>query len=162
MLNNLYGIFGRSLQGFKPYIIQKKDAGPLITLLKSKALTNINDNYSLILTDDSTQAKNLAKLDCQVLSVGSKSNISHTRANVAIAAAITSYARIHMMELKLNYDVCYSDTDSVFTTHPLPSHLIGPELGQLKDELGGATIDKAYFLGLNNMDTRIKTHKVFK
>ena len=70
------------------------------------------------------------------------------KANVAIAAAVTSYARIHMMDLKLNYDVCYSDTDSIFTTHPLPDHLIGSELGQLKDELGGTVIDKAYFLGL--------------
>jgi hypothetical protein len=120
---------------------------PFLTLLKSKGYTHINDKYSLILTDEQSSHKNLGMLDSKLLRVGSLSRSIPTRANVAIAAAITSYARIHMMNLKLNNDVCYSDTDSIFTTHPLPEYLVGPEIGQLKDELAGLTIDKAYFIG---------------
>ena len=38
------------------------------------------------------------------------------QANVAIAAAITSYARIHMMTIKAlpNIEIFYTDTDSFF------------------------------------------------
>jgi hypothetical protein len=42
-------------------------------------------------------------------------------------------------------NVYYTDTDSLFVDAELPSHLIGYNLGQLKDELGGGTIEKAYF-----------------
>lgn len=51
-----------------------------------------------------------------------------------IAAAITSYARIHMSQLayEKNPEACYyTDTDSILTTLRLPT---GPELGQLKLE----------------------------
>ena len=41
------------------------------------------------------------------------------KANVAIASAITAYARIHMMLLKLSKSVVYTDTDSIFTTEKL-------------------------------------------
>jgi hypothetical protein len=115
--------------------------------LKSKALTNINYKYAMILTDETTRNENLLALDSKLLTQGVRGRNIPVKSNVAIAAAITSYARIHMMDLKLNYDVCYSDTDSVFTTHPLPSHLVGSELGQLKDELAGLVIDRAYFIG---------------
>jgi len=139
MLNNLYGIFGRSLVGLKPLIIEQQDVAPFITLMRSKALTNINDKYAMILTDESTNTDNLLRLDSNYFLESSSSMKIPVKANVAIAAAVTAYARIHMMDLKLNYDVCYSDTDSIFTTHPLgpwqPDHLIGPGLGQLKDEL---------------------------
>lgn len=145
MLNNLYGIFGRSLVGLKPLIIEQHDVAPFITLMRSKALTNINDKYAMVLTDESTNTDNLLRLDSNYFLESSSSMKIPTKANVAIAAAVTAYTRIHMMDLKLNYDVCYSDTDSIFTTHPLPDHLIGPGLGQLKDELGGIVIDKAYF-----------------
>ena len=40
-------------------------------------------------------------------------------ATVAIASAITSYARIHMIPYKLNEGCYYSDTDSIFTSKKL-------------------------------------------
>jgi hypothetical protein len=52
-----------------------------------------------------------------------------------------------MIPLLQDYDVMYSDTDSIFTYQTLPANLIGPGIGQLKDELNGTTIDEAYFLG---------------
>ena len=150
MLNNLYGTFGRSLQGLKPIIIGENDVAPFLFMMNNKSLTRINDNYSMILSNESANTENLAELSSILVSTqpeGIKTKQFPPKANVAIAAAITSYARIHMMDLKLNHDVLYSDTDSVFTTHPLPDHLIGPGLGQLKDEMAGILIDKAYFLG---------------
>lgn len=149
MLNNLYGTFGRALQGIKPLIINSQDAMGFLTLLSSKSsLTHINNYYAMILTTGSSNNNNLEKLNTRLFEDNVSTFSIPPRANVAIAAAVTSYARIHMMDLKLNYDVLYSDTDSIFTTHPLPDHLIGSDIGQLKDELGGAIIDRAYFLGI--------------
>lgn len=68
--------------------------------------------------------------------------------NVAIASAITSYARINMMDFKLNNDVIYSDTDSVILGNNIDSSLIGPELGQMKDELNGEYMTECYVLGI--------------
>ncbi len=36
--------------------------------------------------------------------------------NVALASAITSYARIHMIPFKIDSYTKYTDTDSIFTT----------------------------------------------
>lgn len=69
--------------------------------------------------------------------------------NVAIASAITSYARIHMSQFKNNPDfkLYYTwrsqDTDSGVFNKPLPDHMIGTTLGQVKLE---HVINKAVFL----------------
>ncbi len=38
------------------------------------------------------------------------------KSNVAIAAAVTSYARIHIYKYKMLAGCHYTDTDSIFTT----------------------------------------------
>jgi len=72
------------------------------------------------------------------------------KSNVAIAAAVTAYARIHMSQFKNNplIDLYYTDTDSIIVGQELPTLLIGKELGLMKDELEGLTIKQAYFLGI--------------
>ena len=101
------------------------------TLLMYK---NINQNYlSKLNIDLSTNIKDFEKL---------------VKCNVGIASAITSYARIFMIPFKIDGSVVYTDTDSIFTTRPLPLHLIGKELGLFKDELNGLIIKEAYFLGV--------------
>jgi hypothetical protein len=67
--------------------------------------------------------------------------------NVAIAAAVTSYARIAMIPIKIDPNTLYTDTDSAFTSEPLNPDLLGIELGQYKDELKGKVIAEAYFIG---------------
>jgi hypothetical protein len=57
--------------------------------------------------------------------------------SIAIASAITAYARIHMSQFKNNPDftLYYSDTDSAYFDKPLPDHLVDPNgLGKLKLE----------------------------
>jgi hypothetical protein len=70
--------------------------------------------------------------------------------NVALAAAVTSYARIVMIPFKLDPNTLYTDTDSAFTTKPIDPSLIGLELGEMKDELQGKMINEAYFLAPKN------------
>ena len=65
--------------------------------------------------------------------------------NIAIASAITAYARIHMSQFKNNpkYKLFYSDTDSIYINKPLPKYLVGNKLGLMKLEY---VINKAIFL----------------
>jgi len=66
--------------------------------------------------------------------------------NVAIASAITGYARIHMSQFKntKDFNLFYTDTDSIYINKPLPDDLISDKtLGLMKLE---NTINKAIFL----------------
>jgi hypothetical protein len=69
-----------------------------------------------------------------------------------------------MLLIKLGIKLYYTDTDSIFTDKELPEYLIGKALGQLKDELNGGVIKKAYFLGIKKygyIDNNDKTHSTF-
>lgn len=73
---------------------------------------------------------------------------SFTDVSIAIASAVTSYARIIITKHKLDIltrggSVYYSDTDSLVTDMPLKQDLIGKDLGQFKLE---HDIDRAYFI----------------
>lgn len=56
--------------------------------------------------------------------------------SIGIASAVTAYGRVAMSILKKNnnFQILYSDTDSVFIIGDLPSELIGNELGKFKLE----------------------------
>ena len=47
-----------------------------------------------------------------------------------------------------NINVYYTDTDSIFTDKALPDHMVGKDIGLMKDELDGGYIREAYFLGI--------------
>jgi hypothetical protein len=73
--------------------------------------------------------------------------MSPIKSNVAIAAAVTSYARIHMIPFKIDPNTLYTDTDSIFTLKPIDPRLLGDGLGLMKDEMNGLVIKEALFLG---------------
>ena len=56
--------------------------------------------------------------------------------SIAIASAITAYARVFMSQFKniSTFILLYTDTDSIFIEGELPEHLIGSFLGQFKLE----------------------------
>jgi hypothetical protein len=87
----------------------------------------------------------LERLNNEFHSIGSDN--SYIMSNVALAAAVTSYARIHMIPFKIDPNTLYTDTDSYFTTKTIDPLLLGKDLGLMKDELKGLTIKEAYFLG---------------
>ena len=65
--------------------------------------------------------------------------------SIAVAATITSGARILMSKVKnqSDFDLYYTDTDSIIINKPLPSTLVGSALGQFKLEY---EIKEAVFL----------------
>lgn len=129
LLNSLYGRFGMSI-----YVMFYK----LVTLTN----LSINDSFEEIIDIGDDHA---------LIGLGEVKNYNYDgnmiKTSVGIASAITAYARIaiHKFKLLAGEHLHYTDTDSIFTSKPLPKYLVGDKLGQMKLEYGGI-IKKAVFL----------------
>jgi DNA polymerase type B, organellar and viral len=146
-LNQLYGIFGRRHDLLETINIYKEDLEIYISSRIIKTIIPINDEIVALLMhkniNDHLIKELNSELDLQL------SNYHYlVNANVALASAVTSYARIHMIDFKVDGFCVYSDTDSIFTTNKLDDKYLGKELGYMKDELKGLIIKEAYFLGI--------------
>jgi DNA polymerase elongation subunit (family B) len=78
-------------------------------------------------------------------------NLETHNISIAIASAITAYARIHMSQFKNNpnFKLYYSDTDSIYIDRPLSKDLVNSKiLGKMKLE---NILKKAIFLGPKNL-----------
>lgn len=145
MLNSLYGYLGRESEQLKTDIIQKNKLSDIVLEYYIYDLIDLDDKNVLI-TRDEYPSRKLQKINN--ITPDYNTNYPKLMNNVAIASAITSYARMMMVPIKTNKEnpPLYTDTDSVFLSKPLPSHLVGPELGQFKQELDGHIISEALFL----------------
>jgi DNA polymerase type B, organellar and viral len=146
-LNQLYGIFGRKHDLLETRNIYIEDLDEFISTRVIKAIVPINDKIITLLMHKNIKDDLILELNSE-LDIKLSNHYSLVKANVAIASAVTSYARIHMIPFKIDGSCLYSDTDSVFTTQKLEDKFIGSELGLMKDELNGLTIKEAYFLGI--------------
>jgi len=144
-LNNLYGYFGRKQVGLTTLNVKNVELTNILLTRIVKSLTPINDDYTTVLTYSNINYVMLEKLQNQFQSIGSDQH--YIMSNVAIASAVTSYARIVMIPYKLDPNTLYTDTDSIFTKNLIDPTLLGDSLGLMKDELNGQTINEAYFLG---------------
>nr|QWO71383.1 DNA polymerase [Termitomyces sp. Mi165-7] len=122
-LNSLYGKFGMS-----PY----KD---------NHKIVNINEFYEFMDQKDKEVLSFINLTDDKLFityknKISKDENLHSPNVNVAIAAAITAYARIHMSTFKNNphFELYYSDTDSIDINRPLPENFVGKGLGQMKLE----------------------------
>ncbi len=127
LLNSLYGRFGMDDNFNKIKIVNKKT---LTNLEKSdisfEYIKQLNSKY-LVSYNKPKELKH--DLD---------SNKETHNINIAIASAVTAYARIHMSQFKNNLlfpNLYYTDTDSAYFDGPLPDSFISnTELGKLKLE----------------------------
>ena len=126
LMNSLYGKFGIHFELPNYTVIEyveSKTSGDR-ALVGLTDLINLNNGYALAnKVGDTTQPLG----------------------NVAISSAITALARVHMSQFfnNFNHQVYYTDTDSIRTNNPLPSDLVGNQLGQFKLEY---EINDAVFL----------------
>ena len=160
-LNQLYGIFGRKLTSIETINIYNEDIEKYLTSRIVKAVIKINEEKSCLLLHTNIDTKILKKLNT-FFETDISGRFSLIKSNVAIAAAVTAYSRAHMIPFKIDHNVLYTDTDSIFTSKELDSKLIsGTSLGMMKDELSGKIIDKAYFLGIKQY-YKIKIYAMVK
>jgi hypothetical protein len=147
-LNQLYGIFGRKQELIETKNIFNKDLPKYISTRIVKNIIHINDEISTILLLNNINHDIIREINTE-LSINIENSFTNiVKSNVAIAASVTAYARIHMIKYKLDDSIAYTDTDSIFTTKKLSDLEVGNELGLMKDELKGQWIDEAYFLGI--------------
>lgn len=146
-LNSLYGIMGRRQDLIRTVSIRKEELYKYAISSIIHSVVSITDDIYVLLITDNFNATILNDLNVR-LNSEYKSYHSGVKSNVAIASAVTAYARIHMIPFKLNTDCYYSDTDSIFSKTKLDPSLLGSELGLMKDELDGTLVKEAYFLGI--------------
>jgi hypothetical protein len=144
-LNNLYGYFGRKQIGLITLNVKNSELDNILLTRIVKSLNPINNDYTTVLTYSNINYTMLEKLNNQFKSISSDQH--HVMSNVAIASAVTAYARITMIPYKIDPNTLYTDTDSIFTLTTLDPSLIGSELGQMKDEMKGIVIQEACFVG---------------
>jgi hypothetical protein len=167
-LNTLYGYLGRKKTLIETKNVYKHELKDFYGFYTIFAEININEDISTILMSSNLDYNLINEIN-QDTGLELVTTFRGVKSHVGIAAAVTSYARIEMIELKmllikLGIKLYYTDTDSIFVDKELPEYLIGKDLGQLKDELNGGIIKKAYFLGIKKyayIDSEGKTHSIF-
>jgi DNA polymerase type B, organellar and viral len=141
-MNSLYGKFGMKTETTKVEIL---DNNPEIV---NKSLDKINTNIVDIthLDNKIVLIYNINKfVPTEVDNIFHDDVFHALDVNIAIASAISAYARIFMSYFKNNplFKLYNSDTDNIVINKPLPEELIGNKLGQMKLE---HVITKAVFL----------------
>ena len=147
LLNSLYGLFGRRKDIIETVTIKKSELRLYLISNIVKTIIPISEDRYVLLIVRNVNLDMLEELNL-TFQRRFKDYQTTVKSNVAIASAITSYARIHMIPFKIKDSTVYTDTDSIFTTEKLSDSFIGKELGKMKDELGGLVIKEAYFLGI--------------
>ena len=141
LLNSLYGRFG-----------MKDDLG-FFSLLTDKEFSDILKSKSSVEEIISFRDKHLVKFKSDI-TLDEEIDSPFNNINIAIASAVTAYARIHMSQFKHptflkdhNINLYYSDTDSLYFDGPIPDKYISSNrLGALKLE---GEYSKAVFLAPN-------------
>lgn len=147
-LNQLYGIFGRKQTIIETVNIYKKDLDKYLSSRIIKTIIDISNEKCCLLLESNINRAILQKLNAELESNFISPQVE-IKSNVAIASAVTSYARMIMIPYKSDDHVLYTDTDSIFTSKKLDESLINSKtIGLLKDELSGYRISEAYFLGI--------------
>jgi hypothetical protein len=140
LMNSLYGRFGMHLETFltKNDIVDNKKLIEMMEDNNILDIMNLGDDSYLI-----TYIPNNKDNDDDSLF----NNMTHFNISISLSAAITAYARIHMSQFKRKnneYNLLYSDTDSIAIDQPLPDNMIGKDLGKMKLEY---IFNKAVYLG---------------
>lgn len=130
LLNSLYGKFGMTVDLFKHAIVDNSNLSDILSRDYVENVIDLDNGESLISIKPVRNEYN----DQTILNV-----------SIGIAASITAYSRIHMSQFlqSKDYNVYYTDTDSIVTDKALRDSFIGKGLGQLKLEYN---IAKGVFL----------------
>jgi hypothetical protein len=146
LLNNLLGRFGLDIYKSNTEIMSRDKYNEICQSKEVLGVHNLDNNLLV------NYMNKVNKEICDGMNVDYKYVVQKNLINkeetestfdnvsIAIASAVTSYARIHMNKIKLNIlekgnKIYYSDTDSIVTDKTLDDSLVGNELGLFKLEL---------------------------
>jgi|SRR5882672_4499748 len=114
-LNQLYGYLGRKIDLIETKNVFNKDLPLFVTSRIIKNIIKINDKISTLLLYNNLNDQTLLELN-STFDLNLKNSFLNVKTNVAIAAAVTAYARIYILPFKFNPSTVYTDTDSTLTT----------------------------------------------
>jgi len=144
LLNSLYGRFGMNDQFNEIEILNQEDFDDL-TQSKYADISEIIEIPTKLMSGNKYIVSYFDPRDAVKTKIDG--NWETPNINIAIASAVTAYARIHMSQFKNNPllpNLYYTDTDSAYFDGPIPDKYISStELGKLKLE---GIYDKALFL----------------
>jgi len=146
LLNSLYGKFGTKFENTKTEIVFIDDPkyDEIVIENKHDVINHriINDLHVITYYEKNEYLSRDLNIDeslAQLRQLRKKTNpYSQTKSNVAIASAVTSYARIYMdvCMRKIGFkNIYYSDTDSIFSSVPMEDSMVSDTcLGKFKLE----------------------------
>lgn len=144
LMNSLYGKFGMGTEITKVEMFNCSDEKGTTNFRKmlQKYGTSVKDFVQL---DNTYIIIRNALLDIQVNENDGVEMYHGQNINIAIASTITAGARVYMSAFKnrTNFNLYYSDTDSIIIDALLPTELVGSALSQFKLE---NVIERAVFL----------------
>lgn len=140
LMNSLYGKFGMKSVTTKVEIISNNDLTKYLDKFNTSIADIIYLENHVILIINTNEFKPSSDTPYNDIDL-----IHKMDTNVAIASAISAYARIHMSQFKNNplFKLYYSDTDSAVFNCQLPPEYVGEAIGLMKLE---HVISKAVFL----------------
>jgi len=154
-LNSLYGRMGRRRQYMNSLIIKDRQSMTKIEQtyvnVKPEPLFEEYVSYTFEKSPH-PELKNINPTLFNTMEEEFQRGVEGVIGNIAIAAAISAYARIEIDKYKrLNNITCYyTDNDSVVTDKPMPAEHLGEEIGKMKNVLADSdyTIakDSEYFI----------------
>lgn len=172
ILNSIIGRFGMDFTKTVTRLVDSKQHNHLITTRIVKDTKNIDDNLYLI-----SYLPNINKNTCDEFGVDFvkalnyenydevKGLKSYKNVSLSSAAAVLSYARIHMAKILLyilnsNGTIYYTDTDSIVTNKKLPDEMVDNNvLGKLKLEY---IIKQGYFISDKTYAFKTVEDKIIK
>ena len=116
LLNTLYGTFGRRQESLNCIVINNCDLDKYLVAFNIQSEITIDSDRTMLLLDGEVNYQVLNGLNVEY---DVPNSVNLVKANVGIASAITSYARIYMNQFKQSEALMYSDTDSLITLEPL-------------------------------------------
>ena len=154
ILNHLLGKFG---QDFTKPIVALMDRDQYNRIIQTHEIYDhlkIGDKhwvkYDINVSKRICDASQVDYYTAHSYEVGTReyNDIKYKDVSIAIASAVTSYARVFMNKTKLmlkdhGINVYYSNTDSLITDKPIPEELVGGGIGQFKLEY---IVKRAYFI----------------
>lgn len=143
IMNSLYGKFGMKLNITESKLVDNKEINEYVSIYDVKNIFTFGEKSLITVEKDPVLEKLDALLANKDISFEKYEDLRKLKVNVNdnsavhIASAITAYGRIEIDKFKRDskLDVYYSDTDSIFCKHPIPSeYLSNTELGKFKLE----------------------------
>ena len=158
LLNNLLGRFGLNIDKSITELVSQERYYEILQYKPIKSVKYIGDK--VLVTHGSDISMNICnshnvdfhstfsnEIKRNIKSSNYKEDHFHD-VSIAVASAVTSYARIFMNKIKLDIldkggSIYYTDTDSIVTDIELDKTLVGHEIGKFKLE---CEISEAYFI----------------